>query len=436
MTSAGYGRLPADQVTVEAYGRMPYDSADKATADADFGFKKQRFDLWCKWSSDLARLKRGTPLYRVVNLIDQYIDETWAIGPVDSLDGNIYRMQAFQQLGFSYGYLMEQFRGRQFSCGKLKDYLVRGGATLLASTLIFLIQLLGGPFILFGLLLGKGGGTTAENQVWLTLDGPDWDVFSGQFATKLLALLFLVSILLHLLIESCNDANVWRKLTNIFDFFKEPRSERVQLVNTRIYLSLDMFMSCWGCIWSSICAFLLLATAATPQEVIKDGLSILILFNLDDFGSELTFKESFRWTPLKLGWVHAHIVHFFTSEKDTQADEHYVVFEEDEDNTKIIQPFVNQGQHNEIVESDCRGMLCFKITKFIIIFFLFVLPVLFVLAWAGFLTVVPFEKTLLCSKPGELTTGSNQTVCQQWTKQILCPDKKGFVPEGGGCVYS
>jgi len=278
-----------------------------------------------------------------------------------------------------------------------------------------------------GLLAGKDGGTSSDNQVFLSLKKlQDEDVVS-QATTQILAWLFLVSILVHLLIESMNDHNVWWKLCHIYEFFKPPRSSRFANLNPRIYLLLDMFMSCWGCIWCSIDAFLLLAIAETPQDVILDGLAILVLFNIDDFGSELTFKESFPWAPLKLGWIHAHIVVHFLEEKDKEFDDRLVMGEEHEDETPVTEAFAEF--EGERVAADFRGACCFKITNLVMVVFLFLLPTLFALQAFGLFSISPLETTFECVAYDTTTTESNQTVreCQEWAQRVVFPYESAYL---------
>jgi len=393
---------------------------DKETAFPDDAAKGKRKKKWAlEQLLSLSEEKNGQDLMNTAHMV---IEEDWAFESAAApLPGNIYRLIAFGALGHSGMNAVNS----GMNC---RDAFLQSASmmTKIAGGLaIWVTQIFGPPFIILSFVFGIG----VDDESKLHLDALrtenfgtsvilEWRTFS---LTKVIGFLFVFCFILHTLAASLSEANDWIKIHEMFVFFATGTGAYVGWV----VLMLDAWCACWVMCWCCVAAPIVVGMASDPREVLYDGLSLLFLFKLDDFGSELDVFKDCEWPLYKFGWIYEKMVKKPMRKSnsvsrtpclgpclfDTPTLNAYGQSPDDSEDDiygPVFKKRIEKHAEDRMLITNYCVLICFRITHcFIALCLLLPLAFLFI----NFQSMI-LEKAYVCKDPTE-------AVCTDFTKYVL-----------------
>lgn len=228
----------------------------------------------------------------VMNFIDFIIKEDWLGG--DALSGNLYRVWAFN--GFKKPSL-NILKGRE---------VFDRNAQFVGTLFILLIQVMGPPMIIMGILYGWGSDDNYDFWKWNQFStNKEWVGDENKRSTRILGLMFLFCFIANCMKVVLSEAVSFEKVWSVFNVLQCEKAKGM----CSLPLMLGPIVNCTITITCSFAVFLIMGTAENPKDIVFDALGITFLFNLDDIGGDMAFISEEDWPGDRLNWIYDNMCH-------------------------------------------------------------------------------------------------------------------------------
>lgn len=214
--------------------------------------------------------------------LDTLILDDW-LGGIDALPGNIYFIAAFSNKS---------------------NVSFKGATKGFGAFVIFLIQLIGPPLMLYQYITGKGM-EDHERFDW-TKCRVSLDDFADhdRVTPKIIAFLLLTAFCLNALFVHLDERDAYLKVDRVFRILNyNGRMEDT----SEFSMHLGAFMNAWVVVFVLLDTFLVLGVSKTVLGVLMDGMALAFLYNLDDIGSDMRLVDSDDWPGTQLSWLYENI---------------------------------------------------------------------------------------------------------------------------------
>eukprot|EP00746_Dinoflagellata_sp_MGD_P160905 gnl/MRDRNA2_/MRDRNA2_87857_c0_seq1.p1 gnl/MRDRNA2_/MRDRNA2_87857_c0~~gnl/MRDRNA2_/MRDRNA2_87857_c0_seq1.p1 ORF type:complete len:452 (+),score=83.75 gnl/MRDRNA2_/MRDRNA2_87857_c0_seq1:107-1357(+) len=227
----------------------------------------------------------------VMNLIDFVIKEDWVTA--DPLSGNLYRVWAFN--GF-----------KKPTCALWNGRVAFDrNAQFVGTLFILLIQVLGPPMIILGILYGWGSDDEYDFWKWKNFtESKEWVGEDNKRSTRILGLMFLFCFIANCMKVVLSEAESFEKVWSVFNVLQCEKAKGM----CSLPLIIGPLVNCLITVSCSIAVFLIMGTAENPKDIVFDALGITFLFNLDDIGGDMAFVSEEDWPGDRLRWIYDNMV--------------------------------------------------------------------------------------------------------------------------------